>query len=389
MNTKIQTIRKLRHPENKIAQAALAELRANGSLTAGILSGLNLRHVHFQYADLTEAVIRNADLSLADLRWANLSAADLSGAQLNKANLYRADFSQANLQAANLIQANLQGALNLSEDQLRQAHSLRGAVMPDGCLYDGRFHLPGDKIMAQLQHVSVETRAPLPAGRGARIFSEQATLPQLISRLRSSDSRQVIQALEELRRRACHCDGSLRWLYLRFVHLQSADLSGADLCKCDLGMADLKWSNLEDCNLQGTRLIKADLRGANLAGANLNGTHLAHANLQGASNLSNVQLAQASRLQGAMMPDGSRYDGRFNLVGDLANARFANRDANNPAEMADFYGVSLEEYQAGQVWIMSHPTQPWFEISDAGNQANIVAVLNKYFELERQNVQPA
>jgi hypothetical protein len=49
----------------------------------------------------------------------------------------------------------------------------------------------------------------------------------------------------------------------------------------------------------------ADLRGANLASANLSGAYLSAANLSGAKGLSSKQLAQASALVGATLPDGT------------------------------------------------------------------------------------
>ena len=44
------------------------------------------------------------------------------------------------------------------------------------------------------------------------------------------------------------------------------------------------------------------------------------------------------------MPDGKTYDGRFNLPGDLARARWAKVNMDDPESMAEFYGVTLEAY---------------------------------------------
>ena len=104
--------------------------------------------------------------------------------------------------------------------QLAQASCLKGATMPDGSTYDGRFNLPGDLANAPLQRVAIEPRPAVSTGENLKPFIEKATLPQLISRLRSSDSRKVVQAVEELRARGQHCDGSLRWLYLPTRDLQ-------------------------------------------------------------------------------------------------------------------------------------------------------------------------
>jgi hypothetical protein len=57
-------------------------------------------------------------------------------------------------------------------------------------------------------------------------------------------------------------------------------------------------------------------------------------------------------LAGSIMPDGSQYDGRFNLVGDIQFARFLDLelDVNDPAQMAEFYDVTADQYQRGQAW---------------------------------------
>jgi hypothetical protein len=53
-------------------------------------------------------------------------------------------------------------------------------------------------------------------------------------------------------------------------------------------------------------------------------------------------------LFGAIMPDGGTYDGRYNLKGDLEFARWGQVDIDDPVEMAEFFGVSLEDYLEGQ-----------------------------------------
>jgi uncharacterized protein YjbI with pentapeptide repeats len=66
-------------------------------------------------------------------------------------------------------------------------------------------------------------------------------------------------------------------------------------------------------NLRGAYLIKAHLSGANLIEANLSGAllvkaNLNEANLSGAAGITNEELEQqASSLEGATMPDGSKH----------------------------------------------------------------------------------
>jgi uncharacterized protein YjbI with pentapeptide repeats len=145
----------------------------------------------------------------------------------------------------------------------------------------------------------------------------ESTEVQLVHKLRSPYNRLALQAVEELRARGRLSNGALEGASLRYVHLQGADLYKANLRGADLSMANLQGADLSMTNLQGARLSGADLRGADLSMANLQGADLHKANLQGARNLSDEQLAQTSRLWGATLPDGSLYDGRFNLAGDI------------------------------------------------------------------------
>jgi hypothetical protein len=174
---------------------------------------------------------------------------------------------------------------------------------------------------------------------------------QLIRKLRSPHNKVAVQAVEELRARGWLSGGSLEEAQLRFVHLQGADLYGADLRGANLSLADLRWTDLSMSNLEGARLRKADLHRADLSEANLHGAFMTRANLQGARNLTEAQLAQASRLRGATLPDGSPYDGRFNLAGDIEDARTLQTDTDDPQAMADFYGILLEDYLEGQEWV--------------------------------------
>jgi uncharacterized protein YjbI with pentapeptide repeats len=115
--------------------------------------------------------------------------------------------------------------------------------------------------------------------------------------------------------------------------------------RANMEMADLSYANLKDA-----RFTRANLQSANLEKASLDGTNLVGAKLQGAKNVSNEQLAEASRLRGSILPDGSLYDGRFNLPGDFADACILHIDLNDPANIASFYNVSLEDFVQGQAW---------------------------------------
>jgi hypothetical protein len=101
-----------------------------------LLKGANLRDAHLHRADLTYANLSGADLSYADLgganlRWADLRGADLGNAILSEADLSKAYLGGAKLSKAKLIKADLSGALGVTNEQLQQAASHQGAIMPE------------------------------------------------------------------------------------------------------------------------------------------------------------------------------------------------------------------------------------------------------------------
>jgi uncharacterized protein YjbI with pentapeptide repeats len=138
-----------------------------GLLSGTILTGADLSEANLSRADLSEADLSGedsldeeldpflgdraanlsganlieADLHGANLSWTNLSRADLRGANFRQADpfhlsysgVYEDDYEQlpANLRNTYLIEANLTGA-NVTSEQLHQAKSLQGAIMPDG-----------------------------------------------------------------------------------------------------------------------------------------------------------------------------------------------------------------------------------------------------------------
>ena len=93
----------------------------------------------FNRADLRGIDLRNADLHRTSLSSANLSGTLLSGADLNGANLAHANFSETELSGVNLKGAYLNGAnlknAILTDEQLAQVGSLKGAIMPDGSIH--------------------------------------------------------------------------------------------------------------------------------------------------------------------------------------------------------------------------------------------------------------
>ena len=177
------------------------------------------------------------------------------------------------------------------------------------------------------------------------------TVTQLIRKLRSPNNESALEAVEELRACGQLANGALIYASLRHAHLQGANLRGANLRKVSLGRANLQNADLSHANLEGTKLQGANLFEADLIGANLKDADLPQANLNRSRNLVDGQLIQVRRLCGAIMPNGIRYDGRFNLIGDITFARMGGIKTGDDLSMAEFYGVSVDEYRCGQRWL--------------------------------------
>ncbi len=105
---------------------------------------------------------------------------------------------------------------------------------------------------------------------------------------------------------------------------------------------DFRGSNWQEANL-----YQADLRGANLKNADLKNADLYEANLQDAI-ISDDQLRLAKTMRRCTMPDGQKYDGRFNLWWDRELMRRDNFNAADPASAAAYYEVPVESYVASQ-----------------------------------------
>ncbi|MEG4456900.1 pentapeptide repeat-containing protein [Microcoleus sp. N9_A1] len=97
--------------------------------------------------------------------------------------------------------------------------------------------------------------------------------------------------------------------------LSHAKLSGANLSYAKLSFARLNKVNFSSADLSNANLICADLKQANLSGAILKNASLSGANLEGAyltgANLKDAKVSvselSAAFLEGAIMPDGSKY----------------------------------------------------------------------------------
>jgi len=179
---KKQLIRQMGALDSGFSQVAADELNAHGWLQDGSLRGLrfyqaNLPQVFLDFASLEHTNFTKANLRKASFKWANLRNARLNSASLENSilvgtNLSNSHLSQAHLGGAYLIEADLQEAdlqgtiidsaclwganlrgTRITEGQLRKAAMLYAAIMPDGNLYDGRFNLRGDVLLANEKHL--------------------------------------------------------------------------------------------------------------------------------------------------------------------------------------------------------------------------------------------
>lgn len=340
-------------------RAALRECRDEGWLTDGSLhkvelEGADLQGFDLSRADFTRGALAGANLRGADLRRAILVEADLTGCDLTRADLRRADLRSTALAGANLRDA------QIHLPQLTEAESLADATMPDGSRYDGRFRLLGDWYAGREDGVYPDEPERMAEWYGVSEAQYEAGQEWAEENLEEMQKMAALMSqkdqvwVDEMRESGKLTDGSLRGEDLSAMELVGADLRGARLEECSLQGSDLVLADLEGADLRGASLVaaslaKANLRGVNLEGAFLDGADLTQTDLTGAV-VSDDQLAQASGLLGATLSDGSLYDGRYNLEGDLFDAEDIGIDLDDPEQMADWYGVPRAVYESGQRW---------------------------------------
>jgi len=361
-------------------RSVLDECRENGWLKEGILRKLRLNQpdlagIDLTGADLKDASLPDANLEQATLTGANLRDVDLSGAKLRGANLQGADLTGTILEDADLTGANVLPA------QLVRAAALDGATMPNGTRYDGRYSLSLDLDTAESEHVYPDQPERLAEWYGIPIEIYEAGQDWAASNL--SDLRVEAEYLlagppsdwaEQMRAEGRLIDGTLRNADLRHEVLSMSDLHDAVLVgtlmdeveahHTDFLGAKLSGVNFTEADLHASRFTHADLHGATLYGADMSdaileeadltdadlyGTILDGANLKGAK-ITDVELVQSDSMAGATMPDGTLYDGRYNLIGDLMNAEEQGIDIKSEHEFSHWYNVAVEDYRVGQQW---------------------------------------
>jgi hypothetical protein len=105
-------------------------------LVGADLSDLNVETRSNLGWDLSMIYLHGTDLSDAKLHKVVLRDATLSNTDLSGADLSEADLTGATLSDAILTNANLKDAQGITQEQLEEAKSLKGATMPDGQKYE-------------------------------------------------------------------------------------------------------------------------------------------------------------------------------------------------------------------------------------------------------------
>jgi hypothetical protein len=128
--------------DGSLRGAVLMSANLEGANLLGAnLEGANLCAANLKAARLSDARLEGANLSIAHLEGANLSNVCLEGAALRGAHLERSILWGVNLQGASLQRANLEDAClqeaEVTPQQLAQTHSLQGATLPDGTVFEG------------------------------------------------------------------------------------------------------------------------------------------------------------------------------------------------------------------------------------------------------------
>lgn len=135
--------------------------------------------------------------------------------------------------------------------------------------------------------------------------------------------------------------------YLVSANFSGSILFGSDLSWANCGDVDFSNSSLARCNLVQGFFHRANFELADLVGAQVALAEFTETNLRGAT-ISPAQLASLFSLWGSIMPNGSKYNGRFNLPGDAEY--YKNISSKKVIAIHDFYGVSKKAYEWGQKW---------------------------------------
>jgi uncharacterized protein YjbI with pentapeptide repeats len=321
------------------SHAYLAESNlCDADLRASNFSGANLVGAHLNRALGRAALFKGTILTGANLEAADFSRADYSNCQLQKAVLRGACFNQANLQGAALMGAYLDDASFVGAD-------LRNADLQDAVLINTHFQgadLRDAKVLLeQLYFVASIGKARLPSGD--EVFyseGEHVQLPPLPAFVQFSQWNGVYTYFSfptECGLRAARLDGIFTSITFDNTSLEYAQLRGI-FSYCSFAQA-----RLDKTVISGT-FYKTNFQRGMMHDAILHKASFVCCDFTGAD-FNNDLFKQAARLRGSLLPDGSEYDGRYELPGDLEDARTA--------------GISLEDKEAMREFSRSKDQIPY------------------------------
>ena len=176
-----------------------------------------------------------------------------------------------------------------------------------------------------------------------RIRDDRLEKIRLLRDIGCGDRGIALRAVVEITHKNLHQIGFLRHRVFENAQLAGAMLAGADLSYSLFHYADLTGVELYGAKLQRTCFWHAILHGADFRDADLTMTDFIYADLFQA-HITIKQLQSAYRLHGARLPNGKIYDGRFNLSGDIQDARILKVDVKNPIAMASWYAMPYDQF---------------------------------------------
>jgi hypothetical protein len=183
-----------------------------------------------------------------------------------------------------------------------------------------------------------------------RLRDERVEHVRLLRDIGCGDHGIARRALIEITRRDLHRNRLFRKSILRNGIFDHASLSRAEFLSADMSNSSFHYSDFIGAVFSGAKLRLTGFWGCKLQYADFRdadtiGTDFIFADLTKAV-IAKHQLRVAYRLHGAVLPDGTLYDGSFNLPGDIQDAKAHGVDVPDPQAMANFYSMSEEELMA-------------------------------------------
>ena len=117
-----------------IRKDSILQSLRDAQLADFVLANSWLTNINLEKANLSNINFSNANLKKSRLRGASLRVANFT-----ETSLVKADLRETNLRNATFINADLSGCIligaNVTEEQLAQSRSLKGAILPNGDFY--------------------------------------------------------------------------------------------------------------------------------------------------------------------------------------------------------------------------------------------------------------